>query len=267
MSLTDRRRQFLVALLDLYREEGGQPVHYGEVARRLQVSRFTAYDILRELTSEGYLVEHYEVPGDGRPGRSRILFSPTSRAFEVSARPAGETLGTAPENWASVRKTVLRLLQKVRPAGTPGDGSEGSPPVEGIPQELTELQRHLGQSSEPLSVAAYTLGLWLARLGPQRWRELAQAVQGWSRRSLRPDLSLAGIAGALAAALHRLPHPNVRPGAFNRPGLPALPGLVDEIGRLQQSLASFTADQAALVVELVEEALGILTPVPSNAGR
>ena len=48
MKLTRRRYQFLEALARLV-EEGGGPVHYGDVADSLDVSKWTAYDMMLSL--------------------------------------------------------------------------------------------------------------------------------------------------------------------------------------------------------------------------
>ena len=45
MKLTRRQTTFVERLVDLYHEAQG-PIHYSTLARRLGVSRFTAYDML-----------------------------------------------------------------------------------------------------------------------------------------------------------------------------------------------------------------------------
>ncbi|HEY72882.1 MAG TPA: Lrp/AsnC family transcriptional regulator, partial [Thermoflexia bacterium] len=52
MKLSPRQRDFLVRLLDLYREAEG-PVHYVDVARALDVNPVTAYEMLRLLENKG----------------------------------------------------------------------------------------------------------------------------------------------------------------------------------------------------------------------
>ncbi len=51
-SLTERRKQFLQKLLDLYRRTN-LPVHYESVAQALGVSKWTAYDMLKALEKLG----------------------------------------------------------------------------------------------------------------------------------------------------------------------------------------------------------------------
>lgn len=75
MELTERRREFLEAVEAIYRESG-ESVHYEEVAARLDVSKWTAYDMIRELTKAGYLKAEYQrLPS---VGRSRMTVVPAS---------------------------------------------------------------------------------------------------------------------------------------------------------------------------------------------
>ena len=90
--LTARQRAFLDKLLELYRERKG-PVHYSDVAERLGVNRFSAYDMLRVLEKKGFAASSYTLrsavpaasgahPG---PGRSMVVFAPTASATEILA--------------------------------------------------------------------------------------------------------------------------------------------------------------------------------------
>jgi predicted transcriptional regulator len=43
MKITTRQKEFLQSLIDLYQDKGS-PIHYSEVARKMGVSKWTAYD-------------------------------------------------------------------------------------------------------------------------------------------------------------------------------------------------------------------------------
>jgi len=73
--LTERRKQFLRGVVDMYRRTR-LPVHYETLAERLGVSKWTAYDVLRALEEQGLLTRDYTV-NRGEPGRSQIVFVPT----------------------------------------------------------------------------------------------------------------------------------------------------------------------------------------------
>jgi len=77
--LTRRQYQFLESVVNTY-SETGNPVSYKDVANKLEVSRWTAYDILQELYKKGFLISKYRPVGG--PGRSEILYVPTQEAIE-----------------------------------------------------------------------------------------------------------------------------------------------------------------------------------------
>ena len=82
MTLTKRRYEFLETLAVLVQENGG-PVHYGDVAERLEVSKWTAYAMMRELASDGYVETSYLANRQGEPGRSVVLFEPTRKGVDL----------------------------------------------------------------------------------------------------------------------------------------------------------------------------------------
>jgi Mn-dependent DtxR family transcriptional regulator len=54
MKVTTRQKEFLEVLIDLYQQKGSS-VHYSEVALKMGVSKWTAYDMLQLLRREGLL--------------------------------------------------------------------------------------------------------------------------------------------------------------------------------------------------------------------
>ncbi len=110
MQLTQRQRDFLRKLLDLY-HDAQQPVHYSQVAQALGVNRFSAYDMLKLLEHKGYVTSQYVLgPSRNGPGRSSIAFMPTAKA-----RAAVRLLGWRPnENaeWQVVRERILTQLRE-----------------------------------------------------------------------------------------------------------------------------------------------------------
>jgi len=71
--ITHRQREFLEVLSNLYKETN-EPVSYKDVAAKLNVTKWTAYDILQTLAKKGLLGVKYNLtPG---PGRSEIKFIP-----------------------------------------------------------------------------------------------------------------------------------------------------------------------------------------------
>ena len=91
MKLTRRQETFIRTMLDLYLAAKG-PIHYSTVAERMEVSRITAYDMLRLLEEKGFVRSEYQRSGEkSSPGRAEIVFWPTDLArqrFEIMAQGA-----------------------------------------------------------------------------------------------------------------------------------------------------------------------------------
>src|SRR5262245_41880123 len=104
MELTRRQTTFVERLVDLYHEAQG-PIHYSTLARRLGVSRFTAYDMLRLLEEKGLVRSACQLSaGKAGPGRSEVLYEPTERAHALVAAlagPAGEV------DWEPVKQRLV----------------------------------------------------------------------------------------------------------------------------------------------------------------
>jgi DNA-binding MarR family transcriptional regulator len=104
MELTRRQTTFVERLVDLYHEAQG-PIHYSTLARRLGVSRFTAYDMLRLLEEKGLVTSAYQLTaGKSGPGRSEVLYEPTERAHALVAALAGP--GGQVE-WATIKRRLV----------------------------------------------------------------------------------------------------------------------------------------------------------------
>ncbi|MBE3555043.1 MAG: Lrp/AsnC family transcriptional regulator, partial [Thermicanus sp.] len=103
MILTERRKQFLQKLIDLY-QMTNLPVHYETLAHALGVSKWTAYDMMRELEKQGYLSRDYALH-PGEIGRSQIVFQPTEKASELFNLKRSE--GINPEEWHITKKELL----------------------------------------------------------------------------------------------------------------------------------------------------------------
>ncbi len=107
IKLTFRQKAFLAKLLDVYREIR-EPVHYSVIAERLGVSSSTAYDMLRLLEQKGMVSSKYTTPkATSGPGRSNILFSPTTKAIDLLSSPPGES---QEEGWEDVKAYIMAGL-------------------------------------------------------------------------------------------------------------------------------------------------------------
>ncbi len=108
MQLSSRQQDFLGHLLDLYREAEA-PVHYADVARALDVSPVTAYEMLRLLEDKG-LVHSKTARPQGHRGRSVVVFSPTEKATALLSELMGHTLSEW--KWEEAEAGILRALEQ-----------------------------------------------------------------------------------------------------------------------------------------------------------
>jgi len=112
MKITPRQKEFLLALIDLY-QQSGSPVHYSEVAQKMGVSKWTAYDMLKLLHKENLLEVEYLIPelvnykGE-KLGRSTITFFPTKKGYSVSTL----SQKNLPTKAAELNKLKTDIIQK-----------------------------------------------------------------------------------------------------------------------------------------------------------
>lgn len=114
MKLSKRRFEFLETLAYLVNQEGA-PVHYIDVPKEMAVSKWTAYDMMRQLAEDGLVEASYSVNPSGSPGRSQVLFSPTQKGFNLveseHMRSRDRQLTAGPDDeWSRVRDDLLNKI-------------------------------------------------------------------------------------------------------------------------------------------------------------
>ena len=113
--LTRRQHQFLSQFLDMY-QEIDEPIHYVALAKRLDIGKVTAYEMLRLLEKRGLVESDYHLSAGHRgPGRSLVLFQPTQAAvnlFKVLSEDIDDT-----ENWELVKQRILQQLREGKAGG------------------------------------------------------------------------------------------------------------------------------------------------------
>ncbi len=174
MKLTRRQESFLRQLLNLYHEIN-KPLHYSEVAERVGVSRFTAYDMLRLLEEKGLVVSDYQLAVDkSGPGRSEIVFMPTERTRRL-LDSLGE--GEAEGNWEEWRDQLLRHVHL---------GHLGLPEME-VVEEL--LARISGEEDEALRYCLEVISVIVLRLQRAAGRQLLLEFLPWIMRPSKLDVA------------------------------------------------------------------------------
>ncbi|PTQ51160.1 MAG: hypothetical protein BLITH_0590 [Brockia lithotrophica] len=116
MLLTERRKEFLRRLIELYHKTQ-LPVHYETLAKAIGVSKWTAYDMVKELEKLGYLIRDY-VLSPGAVGRSQVVFIPSLKAIRLFEQKWSEEKEEAWENeWPEVKAKILEALDRVKSQG------------------------------------------------------------------------------------------------------------------------------------------------------
>lgn len=179
MKLTRRQEEFVRSLLELYGELK-EPFHYSELAERLGVSRFTAYDMLRVLEEKGIVVSQYQLDEErGGPGRSTVLYEPTPQARRILADVFDQEQAS---DWETVAK---RLLERVLD-GELGDAGLAQEMLARTPPEETPALRYC---IEVMTVVALRLQRQAAREALSRQ---VQELLSEQNEPCRAGLSLLG---------------------------------------------------------------------------
>lgn len=179
MKLTRRQEEFVYSLLELYGELQ-EPFHYSELAERLGVSRFTAYDMLRVLEEKGIVASRYQLDDErSGPGRSAVVYEPTPRARRALADAFGQGEGG---DWQAV---TARLMEQVT-RGELGDADLAREMLARTPADETPTLRYC---IEVMTVAALRLQRHAAR---ERITAQVQALFEASEGDCRAALTLLG---------------------------------------------------------------------------
>jgi len=117
MKITTRQKEFLQSLIDLYQDKGS-PIHYSEVAQKMGVSKWTAYDMLQLLRREGLLEVEYLIPESddykwGKLGRSTITFFPTKKGYSVSNLPERK-LSTKVAELNKLKNDIIQKFEEIK---------------------------------------------------------------------------------------------------------------------------------------------------------
>ncbi len=179
MKLTRRQEEFVRSLLELYGELR-EPFHYSELAERLGVSRFTAYDMLRVLEEKGIVTSQYQLDEDREgPGRSTVMYEPTPQARRILADVFEQE---AADDWEAVAE---RLLEQVL-EGQLGDAGLAEEMLARTPVEETPSLRYC---VEVMTVVALRLQRQTAR---EELSRQVQALLSEENEPCRVGLSLLG---------------------------------------------------------------------------
>lgn len=146
MPLTKRRLQLLDKLVELY-QRTSLPIHYETLARSLGVSKWTAYDMLKEVEKLGFVTRSYEV-NSKETGRSQVVFSPTVKASELFKQNRSEAINR--EDWEQTVDHIRNLLKSVKTGN--------------INDLIREMMNEIPSKASSIEFCGYILGLLLVYL-------------------------------------------------------------------------------------------------------
>lgn len=187
MALTERRKQFLHKLLELY-QKTNLPVHYETLAQALGVSKWTAYDMLKQLEKLGYLSRDYTVK-PGEIGRSQIVFLPTSKAQDLFEKRRSEV--TDPEEWETTKTRMIGFLNSLK-------GCSLSEAIEKVLEEIPKVQVRV-------AFCAYIIGLllvYLRKLGGRTEVLIKSLVQNAPTNEMRMTMFVGTALGTIIQTMN-----------------------------------------------------------------
>lgn len=187
MFLTERRKQFLQKLIDLY-QKTNVPVHYETLAKALGVSKWTAYDMLKEIEKLGYLVRDYAV-NPGETGRSQIVFMPTAKASNLFEQKRSEAIN--PEEWQETKTKVLQFIRHRK-------SYNFNDTIQKVLVELPKVQVHL-------TFCAFIVGLllvYLHKLGEKTEALIKNLIQHAPTSDMRITVFVGTVFGTIIQSVN-----------------------------------------------------------------
>ncbi|WP_027417674.1 helix-turn-helix domain-containing protein [Aneurinibacillus terranovensis] len=187
MILTERRKQFLQKLIDLYQKTNG-PVHYETLAKAIGVSKWTAYDMLKELEKHGYLTRDYAV-NPGETGRSQIVFLPTVKATFLFEQERSEVIN--PKEWDNTKAKLLQFLNSLK-------GCSISDAIQKVLEEIPKVQVRV-------AFCAYIIGLllvYLRKLGGRTESLIQSFVQNAPTNEMRMTMFVGTVLGTIIQTMN-----------------------------------------------------------------
>ena len=189
MGITERSKDFLRELRRLYKSKQ-EPVHYEEIARSLGVSKWTAYDMLKKLVSNGLARSEYVVNGEARAaGRSLVVFVP--RDEKIVSRQSSLAAESG-EGWTEFKTRLSALLKEFDSSGNWS--------------MLKPLVDQLSRIEKPFTYCSYTVVLLLAcarLIGTEGLRAISGIISTVGEPGIALTLLAGGVLGVLLAQTKR----------------------------------------------------------------
>jgi len=225
MNLTERRKQFLQQIMSLY-EKSGLPVHYVTVANLLGVSKWTAYDMFKELEKSGFLKRDYVV-NPNVSGRSIIVFSPTTKADELFGQTRQVTFDADQLN--GLKKKVLERIFELQVANK-------------LQQSLEFILNEIPKANVRIEFCMYILGilvLYLHALGKVQKDMVENIIVAADRNDMKITLFVGMVVGSMIQSVAQEVDPRIS----------------DLIGSFLKYFDQLGVNEMQILIEFLEEAL------------
>jgi DNA-binding MarR family transcriptional regulator len=106
--ITRRQKEFLSQFLDIYLKID-EPIHYSDLAERLDLSKISVYEMLRLLEKRGLIQSEFRLASENRgPGRASVLFQPTKAAVDLLSSLADGAI--MDDSWEEAKENILSQI-------------------------------------------------------------------------------------------------------------------------------------------------------------
>lgn len=224
MTLTKRRLQFLNKLVQLY-QKTKLPIHYETLARSLGVSKWTAYDMLKEIEKLGLIFRSYEV-NQKETGRSQVVFVPSSKAIELFDEPRGESFDLS--EWKATVSHIKRQLVELKHIS--------------LHDAMRKMMDELSGKNTRIHFCAYMMGLllvYLKKLGGKSEALIRNIVQKSPDRDVGTNMFVGTVLGTVIQTMN------------DDLGME----ITELVARLLKSLADLSGEEKELLSAFLREAL------------
>ena len=230
--LTQRQKQFLNQFLDIYQKKAS-PIHYVSLAKRLDIGKITAYEMLRLLEKRGLVRAEYHLPpGTRGPGRSEVFFRPTKEAARLFEQFSESTADN--EEWEIIKQRILKELQ---------DGKAG-----GYETLLNDLLVRIPEKHSPLIYITEMITTIILALTPiKKAMKDKGLLDRLSRIGLPGEVGLAALAG-FGAALSLVEDVNLKLSTL----------LIEQSGKYQRMMGQLSEEKQKQVADFTRDVIKIV---------
>ncbi|PLS17395.1 transscriptional regulator [Bacillus sp. M6-12] len=226
MKLTNRRKQFLEVIVHMY-SETNEPIHYSEIAKSIGVSKWTAYDVLKELEKQDFLERSYTV-NQHETGRSIILYTPTEKSkilFEKNRHSLSNE-----EEWQQIKNEVIGFVNKAGEAEKP----------------IGPLFNTLAKAELKVELCAYFIGVLLVYLN-REGKRIQELTINLINVSNTPVIKLTAFVGAVIGMIIESASEEISPE------------MVQLVKQFTATLEELNRQEMLYLLDLIKEA-------PNNSG-